>query len=1286
MVLHRILPLLLLSCTVWAQQPVFRENVRLVWADAPERITAGGAPHERLRFEGAHWDDERPGMPMWVRGFPLPASGSLEAQLEEARYEPVPNGYALPPFARVGGECFLSSTALTVRREHLGRVRLCPLRLNPQTGQLERLTEGRITVVLRPAETPAPFMGRQPTTSVLADGQLFKLAVSQDGMYKIDHAFLQGLGVDMANLDPRRIQLFGNGGAMLPESNAAPRAEDLVENAVWVSGQDDGRFDNGDYLLFYAEGPDHWFWDATNALYRRQVNYYDRENYYFLKIGSATGLRIAPRASLGGETYTTEAFDAYAQHEKEEINILDVAFNQPASGKIWYGEKFLEFATVQNLSFSFPNRLAAEPVRAYATFAVRSIGTASGFRLRVGGGTPISANVPTAVNYVYSKYAYEGTLLGNFTAPAGNSVPVEMTFLPTASGAEGWLNYVALNTRARLDLTGHGGQLLFRDRSSAGYTVTAYRIQNAAAATVWDVTDPTAAVRQETALVGGTLQFGADAAVGVREFVAFDGSAFLQPRAVGPVANQNLHALTTVPDMVVVYHPAFEAQGQAFADYRANQRGISVQTVSTEAIFNEFASGKADPTAIRDFCRMLYERDNNARFRYLLLFGDASFDYKNNKIPASENSNFVPTWQTLLSTEPTGSYNTDDYFAFLDPNEGGVANSGMDIAVGRFPVSTVAQAQETLDKLIAYESDPERLSDWKNRLSFIADDEDNNLHLNDADPIAQNVATNYPRYNVNKIYLDAYPQVSTTGGNRYPGVQRDILANIFRGTFILNYMGHGGEDGITEERVFTNSDINSLTNRQLLPLFITATCTFAPFDDPQIGASAGELLFLNPDGGAIALMSTTRVVYANANEALTNEVFERIFDFVPGQEPPSIGRVILESKEYSGADASNSRKFVLMGDPSMILPYPRYEVATVSINGRPIGQQDTLRALQRVTVDGYIRDFDGSPLTTFNGTVYPTVFDKVSTLRTRGNDAGSIPRNFFLQKNILYKGRATVTNGYFQFSFVVPKDIDYTFGNGKISYYAEAGIGREAAGHYSSIVVGGSDSNAVADNQGPLVEVFMNDEQFAFGGTTNADPTLFVKLSDENGINTTGASIGHDITGVLDDNNQQTYVLNDFYQAALDDYTRGELRYPLSRLEDGRHTIRVKAWDTYNNSGEGYTEFMVASSSEMALRNVLNYPNPFTTHTRFQFEHNFAGQTLEVQVQIFTVSGRLLKTINQTLVPEGFRVTDIEWDGLDDFGDRIARGVYVYKVTVRADNADGESVQESAFQKLVILR
>jgi hypothetical protein len=1283
---HTLLPLLLLSCTVLAQQPVFRENVRPVWDDAPERVSVGGHEHFRLRFDGALWDDARPGLPIWARQFQLPATGRLEAVLDNARYEPVPAGYELPPFAEVGEECPVSTSAVTVRGEHFGRVRVCPLRRNTRNGRLERLSEAVLTVALVPETPAAPFVGRQPTTSVLADGQIFQLGVTEDGVYKIDFAFLQSLGVDVANLDPRRLQLFGNGGTMLPESNAADRPEDLVENAVFVSGQDDGRFDNGDYLLFYGQGPDRWVWDATNALYRRQVNYYDRENYYFLKIGNSPGRRIAPRASAGGETYTTDAYDAFSQHEKEEINILDAAFNQPASGKTWYGEKFLEFATTQNFNYDFPNRLAAEPVRAYATFAVRSIGTSSGFRMRVGTAAPVAASVPAAVNYVYSKYAYEGFLLGNFSVPAGASVPVEMVFLANASGAEGWLNYLVLNARSALDMNANGGQLSFRDRRSAGTGVTAYRMLNAAGATVWDVTDPTAAVRQETVLQGNLLQFGADAAVGVREFVAFDGSSFLSPRAVGPVANQNLHGIVSPPDMVVVCHPTFEAQARAFADYRAAQRGIEVRTVNTTEIFNEFASGKGDPSAIRDFCRMLYERDNNGRFRYLLLFGDASFDYKNNKVPASDNSNFVPTWQTLPSTEPTGSYNTDDYFAFLDPNEGGVANSGMDIAVGRFPVATVAQAQEAVDKLIAYESDPERLLDWKNRLCFIADDEDNNLHINDADPIAQNVATTYPRYNVNKIFLDAYPQVSTTGGNRYPAAQQDILGNIFRGTFILNYMGHGGEDGITEERVFTNSDINSLTNRRLLPLFITATCTFAPFDDPQIGASAGELLFLNPEGGAIALMSTTRVVYANANEALTNEVFERIFDFSPGQEPPSIGRVILESKEYSGADASNSRKFVLLGDPSMILPYPRYDVATVAINERPVTQQDTIRALQRVTVEGYIKNFDGSPMTTFNGTIYPTVFDKVSTLRTRANDAGSLQRDFFLQKNILYKGRATVTNGYFRFSFVVPKDIDYSFGNGKISYYAEAGIGMEASGFYAGIVVGGSDTNALADNQGPLVEVFMNDDRFAFGGVTDADPTLYVKLSDENGINTTGASIGHDLTGVLDDNTQRTYVLNDYYQAALDDYTRGELRYPLSRLDDGRHTVRVKAWDTYNNSGEGYTEFVVASDAEMALRNVLNYPNPFTTHTSFQFEHNFAGQALEVQVQVFTVSGRLLKTINETIVSDGFRVDDIEWDGLDDFGDRLGRGVYVYKVTVRADNAAGGSVQQSAFQKLVILR
>ena len=574
---------------------------------------------------------------------------------------------------------------------------------------------------------------------------------------------------------------------------------------------------------------------------------------------------------------------------------------------------------------------------------------------------------------------------------------------------------------------------------------------------------------------------------------------------------------------------------------------------------------------------------------------------------------------------------------------------------------------------------------------FLADDEDSNIHINDADEIAVNVQDSSREYNVNKIYFDAFRQESTPGGARFPGATAALDRDIFRGVLIVNYLGHGGSKGWAQERVLRPEDIDGWRNEDQLPLFITATCSFTGFDDPG-QVTAGEQCLLKPDGGAIGLLTTVRAVYASSNARLTRAVFDKIL--APnGANVFPIGEVMRQAKNSVSSTRLNSRKFFTIADPAMFLAIPTYNVTTTSINGQNISQgfTDTLSALEKVTVEGIVTNSNGQLMADFNGTVYPTIYDKYITINTLVQDVGfrgSLPKSFKLQKNLIFKGAASVVNGRFSFTFVVPKDINYNFGNGKISYYANDNQGRDANGYYEGIIIGGADPNAANDDQPPLVEVFMDDENFAFGGITSEDPTLFVKLADDNGINVAGNSIGHDLTGVLDENTQNTYVLNDFYESALDDYTKGSVRFPLFDLEEGRHTIRVKAWDIANNPAEGYTEFVVASSAQAALDLVLNYPNPFTTNTQFQFGHNLSGRLLDIQVQVFTISGRIVKTIETQRFAEGSRISDITWDGRDEYGDRLGKGVYLYKVKVKSLDEGSASVKsvESDFEKLVILK
>ncbi len=600
-----------------------------------------------------------------------------------------------------------------------------------------------------------------------------------------------------------------------------------------------------------------------------------------------------------------------------------------------------------------------------------------------------------------------------------------------------------------------------------------------------------------------------------------------------------------------------------------------------------------------------------------------------------------------------------------------------------------------VDKIINYETNPATFGDWRNRIAFIADDEDGNLHIRDTDSkIADLTEKQYPNFNQEKIYLDAFPQVSTAGGEGFPLATEAIDRNIFRGVLAVNYLGHGGSKGWAQERVLDKDrgDIRQWNNFDKLPVFITATCSFAGFDDRN-QVTAGEEVLLTPDGGGIALLTTVRAVFASSNARLVQTVFDTMFTKING-DLPALGQIMQFGKNSSTiGNGANSRKFMLLGDPAMQLALPRHNVLTTHINGVDVrtNPADTLRALQKVTIEGEIRDDNGQLLTNFNGEVFPTIFDKEVPYTTLSQDPGSPPFDFTLQKNIIFKGRASVRSGRFQFTFVVPKDINFTFGKGRISYYAADKTSRmDAAGHSEDIIIGGTDTDALADDEGPQVDVFMNSEDFVFGSITNESPTLLVKLTDDNGINIAGNSIGHDLEGILNENTKETIVLNDFYESELDDYTRGEVRYPLSSLKDGRYQIRVRAWDVANNVSEGYTEFVVASSSEVALKHVLNYPNPFVNTTCFQFEHNLANQELDVLINIYTVSGRLVKTLEKRIFADGFIVANnscIEWDGTDDFGDQLARGVYIYRVHVRAINTGTtERSGESDFEKLVILK
>jgi hypothetical protein len=390
---------------------------------------------------------------------------------------------------------------------------------------------------------------------------------------------------------------------------------------------------------------------------------------------------------------------------------------------------------------------------------------------------------------------------------------------------------------------------------------------------------------------------------------------------------------------------------------------------------------------------------------------------------------------------------------------------------------------------------------------------------------------------------------------------------------------------------------------------------------------------------------------------------------------------VKEAKNYTyqtSGDVFNNRKFTLLGDPALTLAFPRLRVRATKVNGIPATQADTLSSAENIIMEGEVTDVHGNVLTNFNGNVYQVVFDKPQTINTLANDPSSQVTSFQTQSNMLFKGNATVMNGRFQFSFKVPRDINYTYGNGKLSLYAEDGS-QDANGFFTNFIVGGAGTNAGTDNTGPEIRLFFNDEKFVNGGITNQAPVLIAKLSDSSGVNTAGIGIGHDIVATLDNDNRKYFILNDFYQGDLNSYQHGALRFQMPELPAGPHFLKLKVWDVLNNSNEAIIEFIVANDELPELKHVLNYPNPFTTKTQFWFEHNKPGQPLDVSIQIMTITGRVIRTIRQTITTDGNRSTEIEWDGKDEYGDRPGRGVYLYKLRITTADRKKKEVIEKLF-------
>lgn len=1216
------------------------------------------------------------------------------------------------------------------------------LTYNREEGILRRYR--RLVVSVQYASQAALRREAEPTRarvteSVLSRGTVFKIKLSTEGIFRIDRAFLTslpGFSASPGSLDPENIKVYGNGGAPLPALNRAPRPIDLIENQVFVQGGGDGSFDAGDAVWFYAEPPAGWksviqrdrrgdpLLDDQGVIVRHWEHYvhpFSNDNYYFIKIDDTESDAIVQDAYPDNPgAIRLSQFTGRWFHDMDDY----MWSRESGTGHTWVSALIqhggLERSIVDNVTLP---GLRDGVVRYRVRAAVQANPAASIF-FKTATDVLATVNFGPLSNASTNTIAKSGIVTFEHEASTGQPLNIVLELENRPGAPKAAVDWVRLFYPKALHAS--GGHLRFHTPIGAVGTFEMALTGFSATPMVWDITEP----GNYRAL--GVRQTGGSHLVQVvtadpdtpRELIAFTPQEVqaINREEVCPqdpgclVAAQNLHGIQSYPDFVIVTPDILKTQAEELAALR-RQDGLVVEVVDVAHIYNEFSGGLTDFRGIRDYLRFLYERapGEEQLLRYALMFGDGHFNYRELGLQPESPTifpNLVPPFETEESWHPETSYTSDDYFGLLDPNEGLWSftresfigqnehlNERMDIGIGRFTVHTPEQAQTMLNKIRRYES-ADTFGPWRTRYLFIADDgptgttgtqDDLDLHTQNTDVVAEIVGQVAPEVNQKKVYAISY-QREFRNIWRVPGARQDILTLLRDGVLVANFSGHGNEEGLAQEDLFNSQDARELENLDVLPIFITATCSFGRWDHASSQSGAEELL-LNPDGGAIALLTTVRSVYTSGdattlnvglNVALNAEMFQRDADGLPRR----LGDALRLTKNTRVGVEGNNRKFNLLGDPSMRIGLPARSAVVKTINGEAIDRTlVNLRALERVTVTGEVQLPDSTIDAGFSGVVSMTVFDAERRVSIPPHIQRHMRTPYYtIREDLIWRGRINTTQGRFTATFVVPKDISYSNKPGRISMYASS-PSVDARGYTENIIVGGTALEIPDDSDGPQINIFLNDETFTDGGLTSQRPRVLVKLFDESGVNTVAAGVGHEMLLVLDDDNQNAIDIGEFYESEENSFQRGRIAYTFEDdLTPGAHTLSMRAWDVLNNSGTASVDFVVADDATLEVRNVFNYPNPTTGPSRFVFEHNQQpGTPVSVQVRIYSLSGRPVRTVEQDgLLPGG--PMQVSWDGMDDDFDRLSPGIYLYKVRVEVDGSEGARQVSEAIERLAIVR
>ncbi len=1106
------------------------------------------------------------------------------------------------------------------------------------------------------------------SNSVLVTGKWVRFEAPAEGIYKITRSMLPSFGIDPGSVDPRTIKIYNNGGKALPEDLAAPRPDDLVENAILIVGQDDGKFDDGDYILFYGRGTNFWEYDTAGKAMARFNDPYSNQNYYWITSGGNSGKRIGQQKSLNVQApFRQNLTQAFVQWDKDKINIGQ-------SGREYYGDNFKTEAPVQTYLNKLNGRLDNYPVN----YKVRFINASpDNNRLEVD-----ENNFPIINNTLYG-YGFGNDVDSNgisaiFTAsyekplPGDNSL-LKFNFISSSASAQGYLDYFEISYIQQLEAVNNSIMFFSKDTSAViQFDLSGFSSSNIK---VFNVTDYSN-VKLITDYVlqsGGNCSFQAQESGGsVSKYIAVGNDNFLSPVNPVEMQNSNLRGIQQGARLIIITNKLFEDAAQRLKTYKESQTPVKISSivVDIDKIYNEFSCGMMDPTAMRDFIK--YAFDNwQIKPEYVLFFGKGTCDPKD---VGGYNQDFVPAYETQQSLNQVTSYTTDDFFVKVNGND-----QMIDLAYGRIPCTNINNAGDAVDKIIKYETATD-IGTWRNLFTLVADDDytskgyEGYYHSTYSEYLSNHIIPG--SFDQNKIYLGMYPVVLTSDGRRYPQVNKDIINSMNNGTLIINYFGHGDPHEWAHEQVFEKATSIPQLNNEKYFFLVAATCDFGYWDIPNYQSAAEELVLLK-NAGAIATLTSARLAYAEDNQAMADQFFGYLLNSPRDQAglPITIGQALFLTKQ-SLFDI-NSQKYQILGDPTIRLAFPRYTGALDSINGESLSNPVQIKALSKVHITGEIMNSDNSLWKDFNGTGVLTVYDSKREIIV---PAISSSLQISQQGGVIFRGNISVANGKFASDFAVPKDISYEDKNGKAVIYFYNG-NTDGLGYSTNIIVGGTDSSQVNNKIGPEISIFFDDTTSQVISLVNPNSTLIVKLFDENGLNTTGTGIGHKMEGIFNGDINNPVDFTNYFTGDLNSGGKsGKIIYKLNGFSEGNYFLKVTAWDVFNNFSSKAVSFSVISSDDLVIKNVYNYPDPFAGNTTFTFQQNI-NAPLNVKIKIYTVAGRMIREIERSGVTGRF--VKIAWDGRDQDGDLPANGTYLYKVII--NSTDGR-FSKSALGKLAIIR